>query len=176
MTSRMPGLPLTREQILNFQDATIRCQGMVPGGPKEFAALCDQALRAIELEAEIVRLTAGARTYLSVIDDRAAYTFPPQEKTMPRTTSTRQSPKCFDFLEVERREPSKYDAAGRRTISPAIAEFAAGESERLLEVNAELVAALARTLNWLTSYPGEGTMGKNGPYEQARAALAKVAA
>lgn len=31
-----------------------------------------------------------------------------------------------------------------------------------------LVAALERTLSWLTSYPGEGA---NGAYEQARAAL-----
>ncbi|MES2950246.1 MAG: hypothetical protein V4858_17015 [Pseudomonadota bacterium] len=35
----------------------------------------------------------------------------------------------------------------------------------------ELKAALERTLSWMTSYPGGGPMGPNGPYEQARAAL-----
>lgn len=41
-----------------------------------------------------------------------------------------------------------------------------------MEYAAELQAALERTLSWLTSYPGGGTMGPTGPYEQARAALA----
>ena len=36
-----------------------------------------------------------------------------------------------------------------------------------------LQVALERTLSWLTSYPGGGTMGPTGPYEQARAALAR---
>lgn len=38
----------------------------------------------------------------------------------------------------------------------------------------ELVAALQRSLSWLASYPGGG--GVVGPYEQAKAALAKVGA
>lgn len=38
----------------------------------------------------------------------------------------------------------------------------------------DLAAALERTLNWLASYPGGGTLGPNGAYEQARAALKKA--
>jgi hypothetical protein len=45
---------------------------------------------------------------------------------------------------------------------------------RLIAAAPELLEALERTLNWLASYPGEGTMGIDGPYEQARAALAKA--
>ncbi|MBU0752380.1 MAG: hypothetical protein KJ787_13990 [Gammaproteobacteria bacterium] len=50
------------------------------------------------------------------------------------------------------------------------------ERNTLKQQRDELVAALERTLSWLTSYPGGGTMGPSGPYEQARAALAKVGA
>jgi hypothetical protein len=45
---------------------------------------------------------------------------------------------------------------------------------RLIAAAPELYEALERTLNWLASYPGEGAMGIGGPYEQARAALAKA--
>lgn len=45
---------------------------------------------------------------------------------------------------------------------------------QLAEQRAELLEALKRTLSWLTSYPGGGTMGKDGPYEQARAAIANA--
>ena len=38
----------------------------------------------------------------------------------------------------------------------------------------ELLEALERTLSWLTSYPGEGALSPTGPYEQARAAIAKA--
>lgn len=48
------------------------------------------------------------------------------------------------------------------------------EHAPLLAAAPELLAALQRTLNWLTSYPGGGTMGKTGPYEQARAAIEKA--
>lgn len=44
---------------------------------------------------------------------------------------------------------------------------------QLADQRAELLAALERTLSWLTSYPGSGAMGKTGPYEQARAAIAR---
>lgn len=37
----------------------------------------------------------------------------------------------------------------------------------------ELEDALQRCLSWLTSYPGKAALGKNGPYDQARAVLAK---
>lgn len=40
------------------------------------------------------------------------------------------------------------------------------------ELVGQLVEALERTLSWLTSYPNEAALGKTGPYEQARAALA----
>lgn len=56
-------------------------------------------------------------------------------------------------------------------------ELVAANARRIVQcVNAhdELVAALRRSLGWLSSYPGGGTLGENGPYEQARAALAKV--
>jgi hypothetical protein len=45
---------------------------------------------------------------------------------------------------------------------------------RLIAAAPELYEALERTMNWLASYPGGGTMGIDGPYEQARAALAKA--
>lgn len=45
---------------------------------------------------------------------------------------------------------------------------------RLIAAAPELLAALERTLSWLTSYPGGGTMGPTGPYEQARAAITKA--
>lgn len=43
---------------------------------------------------------------------------------------------------------------------------------RLMAASPLLLAALNRTLNWLASYPGGGTLGPDGPYEQARAAIA----
>lgn len=51
--------------------------------------------------------------------------------------------------------------------SPANAEFIV----RSCNAHDALVEALERTLTWLTSYQGHGTMGPDGPYEQARAAL-----
>lgn len=45
---------------------------------------------------------------------------------------------------------------------------------RACNAHDHLVAALERTLSWLSSYPAEAALGKEGPYEQARAALAKV--
>lgn len=45
---------------------------------------------------------------------------------------------------------------------------------RLIAAAPDLLEALERTLSWLTSYKGEGTMGPNGPYEQARAAISKA--
>lgn len=45
---------------------------------------------------------------------------------------------------------------------------------RLIAAAPDLLAALERTLNWLSSYPGGGTLGQDGPYEQARAAIAKA--
>lgn len=50
----------------------------------------------------------------------------------------------------------------------------ASANVRLIAAAPELYAALERTLNWLSSYPAEACMGVDGPYEQARAALAKV--
>jgi hypothetical protein len=44
----------------------------------------------------------------------------------------------------------------------------------LLLAAPDLYAALERSLSWLTSYQGEAATGKDGPYEQARAALAKA--
>jgi hypothetical protein len=44
----------------------------------------------------------------------------------------------------------------------------------LIAAAPELYEALERALNWLSSYPGQGTMGIDGPYEQARSALAKA--
>jgi hypothetical protein len=44
----------------------------------------------------------------------------------------------------------------------------------LMAAAPDLLAALERTLNWLTSYPGEGALGPDGPYYQARAAIAKA--
>lgn len=46
------------------------------------------------------------------------------------------------------------------------------EITRLKTSEARLREALERSLSWLTSYPGDGALGKSGPYEQARAALA----
>ena len=45
------------------------------------------------------------------------------------------------------------------------------EDARLIAAAPDLLAALERTLSWLTSYPGGGAMGV---YDQARAALAKA--
>ena len=45
---------------------------------------------------------------------------------------------------------------------------------RLEAINAALVEALERVLDWVTSYPGEGALGDTGPYKQARKALAKA--
>lgn len=42
----------------------------------------------------------------------------------------------------------------------------------LIKSAPDLLAALERSLDWLSSYPGGGTLGPNGPYEQARAAIA----
>ena len=49
------------------------------------------------------------------------------------------------------------------------------------EANANLIAAapdlleaLERTLSWLTSYPGGGTLEPDGVYEQARKAIANA--
>ena len=42
---------------------------------------------------------------------------------------------------------------------------------RLMDINADLVAALQRSLNWLASYPG-GNAEKT--YNQAREAIAKA--
>jgi hypothetical protein len=52
------------------------------------------------------------------------------------------------------------------------ADPASAELDALLARERELREALERTLSWLSSYPGEACMGKDGPYEQARAALA----
>ena len=53
--------------------------------------------------------------------------------------------------------------------------------EREMEANARLIAAapemleaLKRTLSWLSSYPGEAAVGPDGPWEQARAAIARA--
>ncbi|MDO8705380.1 MAG: hypothetical protein Q7J84_10585 [Sulfuricaulis sp.] len=43
--------------------------------------------------------------------------------------------------------------------------------DQAAEVIPVLLAALVRSLSWLSSYPGGGTLYKNGPYEQARAAI-----
>lgn len=56
-------------------------------------------------------------------------------------------------------------------VSPAVLEF---RLQQVTQERDELVACLTRTLNWLSSYPGGGTLGPNGPYEQARALLAKI--
>jgi hypothetical protein len=45
---------------------------------------------------------------------------------------------------------------------------------RLIAAAPELLEALERCLSWLTSYPGGGTMGPKGPYEQARAAITRA--
>ena len=45
---------------------------------------------------------------------------------------------------------------------------------RLICAAPELLAALERTLNWLASYKGGGTMNAGGPYEQACAAINKA--
>ncbi len=45
---------------------------------------------------------------------------------------------------------------------------------RLIAAAPELLSALQRTLNWLSGYPGGGTMAPYGPYEQAREAIAKA--
>ena len=45
---------------------------------------------------------------------------------------------------------------------------------RLIAAAPDLYAALERTLSWLTSYQGSGSMADHGPYNQARAALAKA--
>lgn len=50
------------------------------------------------------------------------------------------------------------------------------EMERLSRINADLLAALERTLSWLSSYPGGGTLREGGPYDQARTAIAKARA
>ena len=47
---------------------------------------------------------------------------------------------------------------------------------RLIAAAPDLLAALERTLNWLSSYPGGGTLRPLGPYEQARAAIARAKA
>lgn len=44
----------------------------------------------------------------------------------------------------------------------------------LIAAAPELLAALERTLNWLASYPGQAAIGPGGPYDQARAAIAKA--
>ena len=42
---------------------------------------------------------------------------------------------------------------------------------RLIAAAPDLLEALQRTLSWLTSYPGGGTLEPNGVYEQARRAI-----
>lgn len=44
----------------------------------------------------------------------------------------------------------------------------------LLAQRDELLAALERTMSWLASYPGGGPLRPDGPYEQARSAIARV--
>ena len=44
----------------------------------------------------------------------------------------------------------------------------------LLAQRDELLAALERTMSWLASYPGGGPLRPDGPYEQARAAIANT--
>jgi len=43
---------------------------------------------------------------------------------------------------------------------------------RLIAAAPDLLKALQRTLNWLSSYQGEAALGPSGPYEQARSAIA----
>ena len=63
-------------------------------------------------------------------------------------------------------------------LSPHVEREAAAQAKSLADERRiqELEAALRRTLDWLASHPGEGTMRKGGPYEQARAALGDVTA
>lgn len=59
-----------------------------------------------------------------------------------------------------------------RTVAHDVLMHDALTHLRALEANRQmLVQALERNLSWLTSYPGGGTMGANGPYEQSRTAL-----
>lgn len=44
----------------------------------------------------------------------------------------------------------------------------------LFPINAEMLAALERAISWLASYPGGGTLQEGGPYDQARAAIARA--
>jgi hypothetical protein len=53
-------------------------------------------------------------------------------------------------------------------------EYDSLANARLIAAAPDLLAALERTLSWLTSYPGEACMRPSGPYAQARAAIAKA--
>ena len=57
---------------------------------------------------------------------------------------------------------------------PVVRDSPQDEIAALRAERDSLRAALQRTLSWMTSYPGEGTLGPQGPYEQARAALAGI--
>ena len=67
------------------------------------------------------------------------------------------------------------DSTGkRRTLAHVYdgEEFGSMEANaRLIAAAPELLAALQRSLNWLSSYSGDGALGA---YEQARAAIAKA--
>lgn len=45
---------------------------------------------------------------------------------------------------------------------------------RLIAAAPDMLEALTRSLNWLCSYPGGGTLRPGGPVEQARGAIAKA--
>jgi len=87
-------------------------------------------------------------------------------------------PWTFDWnvarLDVFSADASRLVATLRRSAISSVIDSSAIANARLIAAAPELLEALQRTLNWLTSYPGEGTMGPDGPYEQARAAIAKA--
>ena len=52
--------------------------------------------------------------------------------------------------------------------------FQCEANARLIAAAPDLLAALERSLNWLASYPGGGTLSRTGPLNQAHQAIAKA--
>lgn len=94
-------------------------------------------------------------------------------KWTPGPYAVRESFTSNYLFEITARSPSGKPAVVARISGPPFAQYREGTAA-LLAAAPDLYAALERTLNWLSSYPGGGPMGPNGPYEQARAALSRA--